>query len=525
MSPPHTSWGPLRRYLSTNTSWLSVGASLVAAAVGIVGLWFTLDAPPSDVSSRIDSGGGEIRFEGPVVQSSPGTSITIEMLPPELVNLLRGVPEIGAQVEQILRELQLGAPKIDAPASLIERARLALEVGDTQAAEELYAEQGRSNREEGQSKLNEAAKAFLSAGALAFLRNTTDAIAYYREATRLDPGSPEAWSQLGLLYQREGNLDAAMKAHSRVLDLAALQEDPVLRTLMTSAARRHIGLIQQTLGRTERAASSFAQSLSLDQAAGNLEATASDHGNLGNLHRDAGRTGAALAEYEQSRALHERAGSRRGIARDLANIATVHGMRDDHDKALSMQKRSLAINRDLGDLDAMASNYAHIAIAYHELGAPDEAISSFDKAFNLHERIGNREGMAAVLLNRANLVFDESDLGEAGELYDRALELFTDVGAKRGVLMTLLNRSSFERRTNDVSGAVKSLERALEIAVETGDARGIALIYANLGGIAMAQGDTLEAIARWEQALPVLDGMDSPEAALVRTWISEAQVR
>jgi tetratricopeptide (TPR) repeat protein len=111
------------------------------------------------------------------------------------------------------------AEEADAPPKF-DQALAALAEGQTEQAEQIFAEIVARKAAEGAAANREAAEAARHLGALAYLDDTRKAIEAYQTATRLDPDDTWSWILLGRLYQRAGNLASAEQAFQKARDVA-----------------------------------------------------------------------------------------------------------------------------------------------------------------------------------------------------------------------------------------------------------------------------------------------------------------
>ena len=208
------------------------------------------------------------------------------------------------QLEQTVTSLgRIGAEQGRSEASINE-AKRALARGEPEQAEKVYLNFAQRKRGEGSEALKEAAEAYRSLGALAFLHDTEAALGHYREATQLDPENPEGWNQLGHLQRRVGDLEEAESAYGRVLELA----DSTGQVSLKAIAYGNLGIVYRTRGELDWAVEMHEKSLAIEEALGRKEGMAINYGNLGNVYQTRGELDRAVEMYEKSLAIEEALG-------------------------------------------------------------------------------------------------------------------------------------------------------------------------------------------------------------------------
>ena len=193
--------------------------------------------------------------------------------------------------------------------------------------------------------IREAATAQRHLGALAFLYNTQEALIAYRRATQLDPKNASGWNQLGRLYSRTGQLDEAIKAYRKVLEIGEADGSQVL--------------------------------------------VATGYGNLGNVYKVRGELDRAETMHKKALAINEQLGSKEGMAINYGNLGNVYQIRGELDRSETMHKKALAINEQLGSKEGMAINYENLGNVYRVRGELDRAETAWRKSLALFRSIGS----------------------------------------------------------------------------------------------------------------------------------------
>ncbi len=197
--------------------------------------------------------------------------------------------------------------------------------GDTTKAKALLTKQIDAN----QDAIEQQARWHEQRGALSFATDTHAALADYVRAAQLNPVSMVAWNQAGHLYDRLGQLDKALEAYGRVLELGEQNQ----HKQAIAAALGNMGIVHQIRGDLDKALEMHQKALALNEALGSKAGMASNFGNMGIVHRDRDELGKALEVYQQALALNEDIGRKEGMAANIGNMGNVYRALDELDKA------------------------------------------------------------------------------------------------------------------------------------------------------------------------------------------------
>jgi len=130
--------------------------------------------------------------------------------------------------------------------------------------EKALAEEAAADDAEGAAANKRAARRYRQIGALAFLQDTQKAMDAYAKAVELDPDDPDGWNRLGQLQLCTGALDAATSSVGRVLALG----NKTRRKDVEATATGNLGLIYQRRGELDRAEKLGCRSVDLAREVG-----------------------------------------------------------------------------------------------------------------------------------------------------------------------------------------------------------------------------------------------------------------
>jgi len=317
----------------------------------------------------------------------------------------------------------------------------------------------------------------------------SEALEYLSSALDRNPTSAAAWSNIGLVYARRGQLDSALASYDKALTFksdfseALSNRSAVLRELDraeealescdralalrpdNSMALLNRGNILRDLNRLEESLACYFEALKLSPT------NAAAWSNIGLVHARLGQLERAVASYDKALALkpdYTEALCNRGAALiDLKRLA----------EGLASSEASLALKPDY--VEALINR----ANALRELGRPLEALASYDKALVL------KPNHSEALLNRGNVLVDLGRQEDALASYDEALAL------KPNYVEALVNRANALRNLKRFEEALGSYEKALYLRSDYADA------YDNMGVVFAELGRFPEATKAIERAI------------------------
>jgi tetratricopeptide (TPR) repeat protein len=312
------------------------------------------------------------------------------------------------------------------------------------------------------------------------------ALASYRRALKVRPGSAEALSNRGLTLHELRRYGEALASYDRALNL----QSDFVEALANRAATLH------KLRRFEEALASLDRALILRPDYAEALMT------RGTTLHDLRRFDAALASYDRAltvRPDYAEALSNRGV--------TLHELKR-FEEALASFDRALSLRPNY------VETLMNRGVTLNALKRLDEALASYDRALAL------RPDYPEALSNRGNTLRELTRFEEALASYDRALDLqpdFLEALSNRGIILHELNRfdealTNFERaltlrpdhaealsnrantlyQLNRFEEALASCDRALSLQPDFVDAL-------------LNRGEALDELKRYEEALASLD--------------------
>ncbi|RXK88619.1 tetratricopeptide repeat protein [Chlorobaculum sp. 24CR] len=240
--------------------------------------------------------------------------------------------------------------------------------------------------EDAAAELKAKAKRFFDAAEADFKPGSyEDAAKSYQKSIDLLP-TMSAYLNAGISWYYISNYPKAEQAYLAGLQLARKKGDEAFEGNFLGG----IGLVYQDQGKLEAALQSHQESLEIDRKIGNPLGEANALGNIGIVYCQQGKLEAALQSHQQSLEIDRKIGNSLGEAQTLGNIGIVYRNQGKLEAALQSYRESLEIDRKIGNPLGEAAALCNIGVVYEKQGKLDDALRSMQQAREIFKRIGAR---------------------------------------------------------------------------------------------------------------------------------------
>ena len=282
-----------------------------------------------------------------------------------------------------------------------------------------------------------------------------DAVASYREASRLEPQNPAAWLRLAILYGRQSD-----QAHAAT---AFREAESLYRSLSNTEGITEVlyqrGVLANKLGKIAEARALLEQALDMSRSIGSV------HQQIVVLLQLSGVDKASdmsQAERDATQAL---------------DLARANGLEN-------LTTRGLI---DLGN-------------TYFVRGEYDEAKKYFAQSLEYARRYRSGRSEARALLSLGSLEIQRAHFEEGLRYVQRALDWYQRGGYQKETAQALILVARARRAFGDYQGALASFQQQLQIARKLGDLPQVVVALQGVAGVLESQGNLPEALARYREA-------------------------
>ena len=216
-----------------------------------------------------------------------------------------------------------------------------------------------------------------------------------------------------------------------------------------------------------------------------------------------------------------RIGDRNGESRILNGLGIAHHDLNRNEEALTYYRQALAVRVSSGDRIGQATALGNIGNVLQNLGRNDEAFAQYQQALAISRAIGDLTSEANTLNNIGHAQIGLGKLNEAAASFSEAAAVYEAAGSQAAVAIALGNLGEAQLKLGDHRTAFASLTRALALHRKSGNVYCEATVLVNLGNALCSQGQTPEGRHHWQQAQIVLDRINDPRAAKLRTELEK----
>jgi tetratricopeptide (TPR) repeat protein len=232
--------------------------------------------------------------------------------------------------------------------------------------------------------------------------------------------------ELGLIHNREGQLDNAVECLSEASRLARTAEE-------TIDVEEELTIIDMSRGRYTDAYERCMNVLKTNTAIIESVAITGILNNLGIIHFYQNHFDDAAACFHQSVSILEREGEKSKLIGPFLNLGNVHGAQGHFADAEEYWQHALLLAQEVGNLQQEARAYNNIGIAAFNQGNHDDASLYYEKAFGIFSRLGLVPGMALCLTNIGEVHLADVDYERAIECWEKDLQLYTALQDEHGM--------------------------------------------------------------------------------------------
>ncbi|HKQ55794.1 MAG TPA: tetratricopeptide repeat protein [Methyloceanibacter sp.] len=279
-------------------------------------------------------------------------------------------------------------------------------------------------------------------------------------------GEVDALIALANAELQAGNRDAALVNFNRAAALCTENK----YELGFAQLYADLGLLLQSLGKTQEAEQIVIKSLALADRLGETAIAALAAGNLSLLYRETQDLDRAEQMARQALRLEGRLERKDGVARATLNLGTILFERGNLDEAAARFAESLRLYEDLGPPERAAQAMFNLGNVHRASKRTDEAETSYRKAVDLFLSVNDAGGVAAASGNLGTLYLEAGRLAEAQAEFNTALDAAREADDKRAIAMQMRNLAVLAHARGETVAACEGLRRSLALCTEI-DAR------------------------------------------------------
>jgi|GEM_PF-4679778 len=499
--------GRAPRPVKTSRRWITRGALAATAIVALaVAGWFSGVLQPiflrQDIKS-VQEDVASVKAQVELLQDEILSGIISKAVANDIYLSADAEEQIAASVSRILKSTDIR--KTD--------AQLALKAGNfEQAAAELI-ELADDRSTTASVATDDAVETYFEAATILYATDTFASIEAYEKGLALAPTDIQILNQLGHLYRRTGDYDAAARNYRRMIDVATDDEDGAY---WRAAAASNLGNIHLTRGELEKAEALYARAAEEQRALGNKEEEAIATGNLGVAAVERGDLDRAEAAFNQALEIQKELDLPARIARQYRNLGAVMQYRGDADASDEFFHKALRIHEERGDDYGAAYQHAGLGVNAISRGDYETAFDYLNRALEAHRRLGFREGVAYDLTYLARLSVKQNKYDDAQTFLEEARAIHDDVEWPEGEVMTLNGFGDLALARGDVTAAAAYIDDALSAARASGLPVSTSASLLRKAKVRLSQGDESGACAAITESVALHGAVRNDDAMEAR---------
>ncbi|MBL4657614.1 MAG: tetratricopeptide repeat protein, partial [Flavobacteriales bacterium] len=258
----------------------------------------------------------------------------------------------------------------------------------------------------------------------------------------------------------------------------------------------NLGIVYEFEGNIQKAIEYYNQSIELYRELGNDEGVANNLNNLGAVSFYQGDYNQAIDYWYRALKIQEELGNIHGVANCLNNLGHVYRRQGDTEKAIELYVRSMEIDEEAGNKEGLAHSLNNLGNVYKGLGDFTKATDYYQKSLKLKQETGNKSGIASTLNNLGLVYAEQNNFKKAMSAYNQSLAIENELGNQMGIAISLANIGELylvKGMTNSSKGDIKigidNLMQGLGIIDGAGDKYLMHILYENLATAHRELGD------------------------------------
>jgi len=238
-----------------------------------------------------------------------------------------------------------------------------------------------------------------------------------------DEGRSTVYTNLGVLYRKQGNLEMAEDMHRKSIAISQ-------KIGMEEKGGDYSGLgsVYQMRGELKKAERMYLKALAIEKKFGLIGKVAIDLGNLGGNYALQGNLKKAEEMLLEALEIDQRMGRVEGIANHLGNLASVYSRRGNFEKAEEFRRKALQIDESLGRQAEVSVHYGNLGTIYFLKKDLDKAEKMYLKSLEISEFSGMLETTANQYSNLGDIYYKRGDNDKARQYWEKAVELYKRIG-------------------------------------------------------------------------------------------------
>jgi tetratricopeptide (TPR) repeat protein/predicted Ser/Thr protein kinase len=346
------------------------------------------------------------------------------------------------------------------------------------------------------SQLDKSERLYLDAINATLARDYPSAINSYKELVRLTPNDPQVYLDLGRAYEKDDQIEEAIKNYIEATNRSATYGTAFLR----------VGTLYARKFDQPSAASAFDKAETIYQAEGNFEGQGEVSFQRGFLFDKLGKGTEARQHLQHALDLARFTGN------DYLSVKTLFKLGDietNTEAARKFMQAALQSAQEKGIDNLFKHGLADIGNTYLIDGNYPEAEKYFNESLSLSRKQHDPRNTARALLCLASSAERQGNTDLILKDVNEALPFYQKGGYGKETIQALALLARVQVQHGEYEGAMAGYQQGLKVAEELGDPSQTMLARFDVGRLLIKQGKYPDAITQLEASYQIAKSLDS----------------
>ncbi|HKB65720.1 MAG TPA: tetratricopeptide repeat protein [Pyrinomonadaceae bacterium] len=314
------------------------------------------------------------------------------------------------------------------------------------------------------------------------------AIKAHSEIVALSPNDPQAYVDLGRAYEKNDELQEALKNYLRATELAPQHATAYLRAATMYGKQINLAA----------AFTSFDRAENLYQASGNFEGQAEVAYQRGFLLSQSEKLGDAQQQLERALQLAQTTKSEYEEVKSLLKLGEVVCSEGHAEQGRGHMQRAIDLAQNKGIDNYVKRGLVDLGNTFMLSRDYADAEKYFKQSLELSQRQKDPRNIARALLSLGSVSERQNNLDLAVGYVEQALPFYLRGGYRRETIQAYAILARAKKKKGEYAAALQAFEQELKIAGFLGDQAMIARANVDIGLVLMSQARYPEALKHFE---------------------------
>ncbi len=335
-----------------------------------------------------------------------------------------------------------------------------------------------------------------------------------------DKNNPEVLLESGRVELRAGNAQAGLEFLSSAYNLAMQTGNEVLKGDILQAE----GIAYEMLDKPKEALKNLQEALAIRRSLNLQSAVGGSLNEIAGVQDKLGDSSAALTSFKESLDIRTKIGDKAGVALVSLNLGKFYNDHAKYDDALKILNSALTQFRDLGDQASQAICLNNIGTAEFQLGNLQAALTYYQQALDINEKLKVSDGIALALHNLADTNRKLGQYDVAITQYLKTIDTARTAGDQSSVALASTSLGELFATQGQYSRSLKSYEDAIKGFQATNDqTRLMASALGGYGNVLSMVGREEEGQQKLQDALKIAtDAKSDTSIAQTLNWLGDS---